>query len=366
MLIRRYFPIVLLLILLSAALIACQEADAPAAPAEIQTEAPTATVAPTNAPNAAATAVEENAQNDEPAPTPELADILTIISRAEGLAAFAAVVQDVGLAEELSSNGPFTVLLPTTAAFDDLPAAVRNDLALMESIVREHIAVGSYTLGEMTESATIATFNDNELSLMVGQTGGTINGSNVLGGDFEAKNGIIHVIDTVILPASIESEVLALYEPAAGEALQPMQGNNHIANNEFSPVAYRSTPPTSGPHYPNIAPWQVSEEPWRYEQLLHNLEDAGVVIYYQCDDGCPDLVQQLRDLAQPYIDGGRHVLVAPNVPTWTTPDGKTLHQDMGATIAVTAWRRLLKLDEFDADQINAFIDAFEGIDHHVK
>jgi hypothetical protein len=177
---------------------------------------------------------------------------------------------------------------------------------------------------------------------------------------------MIHVIDTVILPPALEAEILALYEPVAGETLHPMQGNIHIANNERSPIAYRSIPPTSGPHYPNIAPWQIFEEPWLYEQLLHNLEDAGIVIYYQCADGCPDLVQQLRELVQPYLAGGRHIVVAPNDPTWTRPDGSQPHQEMGAPIVVTAWRRSLALPAFDADAIRAFIEAFEGIDHHVQ
>jgi len=366
MLIRHYFSIFLLSILLSTGLAACQGEDSPAAPAETQTVAPTATAAPTSAPTVDAVSTEEGAEPDAAASPPELADILTIISRAEGLELFAAIAQDVGLAEELSGEGPYTIILPTTAALDELPPVVRADLALMETIIREHIAVGSYALDEMTAPATIATFNGNNLSLMVGQTGGTIHGANVLGGDFEAQNGIIHVVDTVLLPESIEPDVLALYEPVAGEELQPMQGNSHIANNEFSPITYRSTPPTSGPHYPNVAPWQLFDEPWRYEQLIHNLEDAGVVIYYQCADGYPELVQQLRELVEPYIASGRHVLVAPNDPDWTTQDGTSLHRDMGAPIAVTAWRRLLKLDEFDADQINAFIEAFEGIDHHVK
>ncbi|MCB0108728.1 MAG: DUF3105 domain-containing protein [Caldilineaceae bacterium] len=352
--------------LLATAVVACQSSETPDDPATASTVTTAPTVAPTEDPPATTAPTADAAAAEQAAPTPELADIMTIIARAEGLEAFAAVAEQVGLAADLSGDGPYTVLLPTTAAFEALPGSVRDDADLMGTIVREHVVAGKYTLDEMANPATVTTLNNDELTLLVGQTGGTIHGSNVLGGDFEAKNGMIHVIDTVILPDAIEAEVLARYEPVAGETLEPMQGNNHIANNEQSPVPYRSTPPTSGPHYPNIAPWQVYDEPWRYEQLLHNLEDAGVVIYYQCPEGCPALLQELRDLVQPYIDGGRHVLVAPNDPSWTAPDGKALHQDMGATIAVAAWRRLLKLDEFDADRITAFIDAFEGIDHHVK
>lgn len=381
MLIRRFLPVLISLCLLITILVGCQSTSAPE-PAATNAEppaAPTATTADTTT-SADAEAVADTATTDTDATEsgdaatdggattdpPELADIITVVSRAEGLEQFAALAEQSGLANELTGDGPFTVLLPTNDAFAALPAAVFEDTELLATILREHVVEDAYLLDEMSALDTLTTLNGSELALLVGQTGGSISGSNVLGGDFQVSNGMIHIVDTVILPAALQAEILALHEPVAGETLQPMQGNIHIANNEISPVTYASTPPTSGPHYPNLAPWQVFEEPWRYEQLLHNLEDAGVVIYYQCPEGCPELVQQLRDLAQPLIDGGRHVLVAPNDPAWTTPTGDQPHQDMGAQIAVTAWRRTLKLDAFDADQINAFIEAFEGIDHHVK
>ncbi len=345
---------------------ACQNSAAEPLPTvavtvQAPTAAPTESVA-TGAPSSGAEA------DGNATATPELADILTVIGRAEGLEQFAEIAAEVGLTAELSGAGPLTILLPTNDAFAQLPAAVRRDGEFMGEILREHIIEGAYSLDDMTTPTAVTTLLGDKLSLLVGQTGGTILGANVLSGDYTVSNGMIHIIDTVILPPAIEAEVLARYEPVAGETLEPMQGNIHIGNNETTPIPYLTVPPTSGPHYPNIAPWQVfaADKPWRYEQLIHNLEDSGVVIYYQCADGCPDLVAQLADLVQPLIDSGRHVLVAPNDPTWTLPNGEQPHQDMGAPIAVVAWRHLLKLDAFDAERINAFIDAFEGIDHHVK
>ncbi|RME65322.1 MAG: DUF3105 domain-containing protein [Caldilineae bacterium] len=154
--------------------------------------------------------------------------------------------------------------------------------------------------------------------------------------------------------------------PVGAEESLPTLGNTHISQGATSPIAYNSTPPTSGPHYPGLAPWAVYREPIRYEQLLHNLEDGGVAIYYQCEDGCPELVDQIEAVARPYIDAGRHVVVVRNDPTWTGDVGSAqpLHQDMGARIALTAWQRIDKFDEFDADRIRAFIERYEGIDHH--
>lgn len=154
-------------------------------------------------------------------------------------------------------------------------------------------------------------------------------------------------------------------QPVTGETVLASQGNNHIEFGSPSPVAYNSTPPTSGPHYGNLVGWGVYNEPQRYEHLVHNLEDGGVVVYYQCPDGCPEVVQQLTELVQPYIDQGRHVVLVPNDPNWSINGSQPLQQDMDSLIAITAWQRILKLDEVDSGAIRTFIERYEGIDHHV-
>ncbi|MEZ4866856.1 MAG: DUF3105 domain-containing protein [Caldilineaceae bacterium] len=356
----RYLAIVFSLFLVAWGGFACGSA-ATATPTPQPVAVPaTATEAP------AATATLASTVTPAADTKPALADILVILGRAEGLEKFVEVAEQVGLTEMLAGAGPFTVLAPPTAAFDQLPAAVLANRDMMRAILQEHIIEGKYHLQEMIEPNTVTNLRGDALSIMLGQEGATVQGSNVLGGDFEANNGMIHLIDTVILPADLAADVMALYPTVVGEQTYPMQGNLHIAVAATSPVAYNSTPPTSGPHYPNIVAWQFYAEPFRYEQLVHNLEDAGVLIYYQCATACSELVQQLHDFAQPYIDGGRHIAVVPNDPTWTTPDGAKPHGDMGAPIAVTAWRKLLTLDAFDAAKISQFIDTYEGIDHHVR
>lgn len=154
-------------------------------------------------------------------------------------------------------------------------------------------------------------------------------------------------------------------QPVTGETVLASQGNTHIEFGSPSPVAYNSTPPTSGPHYGNLVGWGIYNEPQRYEHLVHNLEDGGVVVYYQCPDGCSEMVQELTDLVRPYIDQGRHVVLVPNDPNWSINGSQPLQKDMGATIALTAWQRILKLDEVDSGAIRTFIERYEGIDHHV-
>ncbi len=153
-------------------------------------------------------------------------------------------------------------------------------------------------------------------------------------------------------------------QPVAGEDVLASLGNTHIEfGTQFSD--YNSTPPSSGPHYSNIVAWGIYDEPQRYEHLVHNLEDGGVTIYYQCPEGCPEVVAELEAIVQPLIAQGEHVVLAPNDPSWQLPNGTALHQDMEALIALTAWQRILKLDTVDEETIRSFVERYEGIDHHV-
>ncbi len=109
---------------------------------------------------------------------------------------------------------------------------------------------------------------------------------------------------------------------------------------------YNSDPPTSGPHTPGLARWGTYTEPVPKEMQVHNLEDGGVVIQYSCQD-CADLVKQLTAIAERYD----HIILAP----YTGLDRK---------IALTAWGRIEKFDEFDEARIVKFIKAHIGVDHH--
>jgi hypothetical protein len=130
----------------------------------------------------------------------------------------------------------------------------------------------------------------------------------------------------------------------------PDMGNQHIAEGTRSPVAYNSTPPTSGPHYGGLARWGIHSEPIPDELLVHNLEDGGVGIWYDCPDGCPELVSQLESVAERYHEG---ILLAP-------------YPGMDSRIALTAWNRLDRFEEFDEDRLVRFIRAFRGADHHAQ
>jgi uncharacterized protein DUF3105 len=140
------------------------------------------------------------------------------------------------------------------------------------------------------------------------------------------------------------------YQSAAdlpGEKL-PDLGNLHIQSASDPHTPYNSEPPTSGPHLPYIAPWGVHTRPIVNELQVHNLEDAGVMVQYNCT--CPELVDKLKAIVSRY---DKFVILAP-YPT------------MKSRIALTAWTRIDRMEEFDEKRIVRFIDAYRGIDHHPR
>jgi hypothetical protein len=138
------------------------------------------------------------------------------------------------------------------------------------------------------------------------------------------------------------------------------QGNTHLAALEEEHPAYNSAPPSSGWHFGGLADWMDHEEAVPPELFVHNLEDAGVVLTYDCPDGCDDLVQGLRDTVAD--NAGRRLLITPFDGIVNPVDGKAYK---GAAVA---WTRVLyfdQLDEAGLKELQTFISSYEGIDHHV-
>jgi len=78
--------------------------------------------------------------------------------------------------------------------------------------------------------------------------------------------------------------------PVGDEVSLCSQGKTHIHDDALRVIDYNSTPPTSGTHNGSIARWRIYDDPLPYERVLHNLEDGGVAIYYQREDGCPEIL----------------------------------------------------------------------------
>jgi uncharacterized surface protein with fasciclin (FAS1) repeats len=110
-----------------------------------------------------------------------------------------------GLAETLKGDGPFTVFAPTNAAFAALPAGTVESLLLPEnkdklvSILTYHVVAGKVMSTDLSNDMTATTVQGGDVKIMT-EGGVTVNGANVTTADIEASNGVIHVIDAVILP----------------------------------------------------------------------------------------------------------------------------------------------------------------------
>lgn len=134
-----------------------------------------------------------------------------------------------------------------------------------------------------------------------------------------------------------------------GESV-PSLGNRHIAPSATGLTTYNTDPPTSGPHLPSIASWGIHENPIPKELQVHNLEDGGVLVQYNCPkttEECRTLVQKLMQIATRY----QHAILAP-------------YPGLSPRIALTAWTRIDKFNEFDEKRIVKFIEAYINVDHH--
>ena len=156
---------------------------------------------------------EEESDGDE-----EAAEVGTIVDIAAGNPDFStlvAAVQAAGLVDVLSGEGPFTVLAPTNAAFAALPEGLVEALLLPEngdklaSILTYHAIIGEGVLSSDITSGSFPMANDEFVEVVADDNGVTINGANVIAADVVASNGVIHVIDAVLVPPSVDlSELL--------------------------------------------------------------------------------------------------------------------------------------------------------------
>lgn len=115
-----------------------------------------------------------------------------------------AAVEAADLAETLTGDGPFTVFAPTDAAFAKLPEgtieALLKDQDKLSSILTYHVVPSQVTASEVVKLTSAKTANGQEVSISANDEGVTVGGANVLTTDIICSNGVIHIIDEVLLP----------------------------------------------------------------------------------------------------------------------------------------------------------------------
>lgn len=119
----------------------------------------------------------------------------------------ATLLTEAGLVETLKGDGPFTVFAPTDEAFSKVPAATLEALAAdkeaLTRVLTYHVVAGKVLAADVTTGA-VATVDGAEVELVAEGGKVTVNGANVVAADVMATNGVIHVIDAVILPPDLE------------------------------------------------------------------------------------------------------------------------------------------------------------------
>lgn len=129
-------------------------------------------------------------------------DIVDVAVKAGNFKTLVAAVQAAGLVDTLKGPGPFTVFAPTDEAFAKIPKATLDgllkDKAALTKILTYHVVSGKVMAADV-KAGNVKTVQGQDITLAT-MGGVTVNGAKVVAADVPASNGVIHAIDTVIMP----------------------------------------------------------------------------------------------------------------------------------------------------------------------
>ncbi|MCS6844122.1 MAG: fasciclin domain-containing protein [Caldilineales bacterium] len=151
-------------------------------------------------------------------PSVSLPDIVDTAIAAGQFNTLVTAVQAAGLVDALKGEGPFTVFAPTDEAFAKLPAGALEGLLAdpeaLKQVLLYHVIAGKVMAADVKDGLTAATLQGETVRFTVADGTAKINDATIVATDVEASNGVIHVIDAVILPPSMAGAA----ESAGGEA----------------------------------------------------------------------------------------------------------------------------------------------------
>jgi uncharacterized surface protein with fasciclin (FAS1) repeats len=131
-------------------------------------------------------------------------DIVDTAVKAGSFTTLVAAVKAAGLVETLKGTGPFTVFAPTDEAFAKLPQgtvdALLKDIPKLKQILTYHVVSGKVMAADVVKMKSATTVEGSDLKVDA-SSGVKINNSTVTTPDVAADNGVIHIIDTVLMPA---------------------------------------------------------------------------------------------------------------------------------------------------------------------
>ena len=135
----------------------------------------------------------------------ELPDLVELAIEAGDFTTLVAALEAAGLADELQGEGPFTVFAPTDAAFAALPKATLDELLAdpsgdLTQTLLYHVVAGEIYFDNLSDGLTATTLQGDSLTFNITPAGATVNGLEILFADLVASNGVIHVIDGILMP----------------------------------------------------------------------------------------------------------------------------------------------------------------------
>ena len=144
---------------------------------------------------------------------PQNQNIVQIAQSTPTLSTLTSAVVQAGLVEFLSGPGPFTVFAPTNAAFEKLDPATLNTIistpSLLTALLQYHVVAGDVLSTDLSNGPVETYLSGQNIEVMVSSGGVTLNGtSNVTDADVIASNGVIHIIDEVLIPEDFVSQTI--------------------------------------------------------------------------------------------------------------------------------------------------------------
>lgn len=116
----------------------------------------------------------------------------------------ATALTEAGLVDALEGKGPFTVFAPTDEAFKNLPDGALDNLLkdkeALKNVLLYHVVSGDISSAQIVDLNEVKTLNGSEIKIKTSDGKVMVNNADVIGADVDASNGIIHVIDKVLLP----------------------------------------------------------------------------------------------------------------------------------------------------------------------
>jgi uncharacterized surface protein with fasciclin (FAS1) repeats len=135
-------------------------------------------------------------------------DLIQTAAEAGNFKTLTAALRTADLTSTLEGSGPYTVFAPTDAAFARLPKTTMDSLLAdkekLKGVLLFHVLAGTvnaHAVGQMRDGDKVKTISGKELTLGLKGEAITVNGANVTTRDMQAKNGVIHAIDNVIMPS---------------------------------------------------------------------------------------------------------------------------------------------------------------------